>query len=450
VLTRKEFVRVVNNAVLGLGFSQGIAKVVFPVDLFLVESDLSPITENIDQFIEGLTKWTPPVQGKTVIKPPMIEIEGKDYQEAFANMNKQFLTQMWGDGLPLLPATPERVHWILRGTDLSPDTNLGKILPKGRIATVETLAVALAMAGGRPEYLPVLIAALEGILDPGIRHQNWQATSSSIYPATIVNGPIAKQIRLNSGFGLLGPDSQHPAGARIGRAIRLLLQNVGGALPGVGTMAQFGGMRFTNAVFAEDEDGLPPGWKPLNVEYFGSVEGANTMAVYPVSSASNVLRRGTGKETLKDEALAGLQSIAAYMRSPNVNMFEGYVGGAPGILLLSSIVANQLAGLGWTKESIKDFLWENSKIPMSDIKKWGFIQYIQDRGIGDTIKDPWPITSKPKNIMIVVAGGRHPTHAYWMQAAQGPRTVIKQITLPTKWGNLLKEAEEELGPLPPL
>jgi hypothetical protein len=134
VLTRKEFVRVVNNATLGMGFAQGIAKVVFPVDLFLVESDLSPINENIDQFIEGLTKWAPTVQGKTIIKPPMITIEGKDYEEAFANMNKLFLAHMWGDGLPLLPATLERVNWILRGTDLSPDTNLGKILPKGRIA----------------------------------------------------------------------------------------------------------------------------------------------------------------------------------------------------------------------------------------------------------------------------------------------------------------------------
>ena len=79
----------------------------------------------------------------------------------------------------------------------------------------------------------------------------------------IVNGPIAAQIRLNAGFGLLGPDPQHPAGASIGRALRLLPQNVGGALPGTGTMAMFGGMRYTNAVFAEDEDGLPAGWEPV-------------------------------------------------------------------------------------------------------------------------------------------------------------------------------------------
>ena len=80
----------------------------------------------------------------------------------------------------------------------------------------------------------------------------------------IVNGPIAKEIRLNSGFGLLGPDPQHPAGASIGRALRLLQQNVGGALAGVGTMAIFGGMRYTNAVFPEDEDGFPEDWRTVS------------------------------------------------------------------------------------------------------------------------------------------------------------------------------------------
>ena len=273
------------------------------------------------------------------------------------------------------------MNWILRGTDLPPDTRIGKILPQGRIATVKTVAVALAMAGGRPEYLPVLIAAVEALIDPGLAHQSWQATSSSVYPAVIVNGPVARQIRLNSGFGLLGPDALHPAGGVIGRALRLLLQNVGGAVPGVGTMSQFGGMRYTNAVFAEDEEGLPPGWEPLSVEYFGAPRGTNCLALYTVSSATNITRRGTGKETPEEEALGSLYRIAAYMEAPNVNGLVGYDKGAPGILLLSSIAARQLANLGWTKEKIKEFLWENSKIPVSKLRRAGMLYYFEDRGI---------------------------------------------------------------------
>jgi hypothetical protein len=449
VVQRQEFVGATKNAIAGFGFPAEVAMVTFPVSLFLVGSDLAPLQQNIDQFIRGLTRWEPASKEAQNIHPPAIEIRGKDYEENFAKMNRLFLGKRWGDGLPLLPPTGVSVNWILRGTDLPPDTRIGKILPQGRIATVKTVAVALAMAGGRPEYLPVLIAAVEALIDPGLAHQSWQATSSSVYPAVIVNGPVARQIRLNSGFGLLGPDALHPAGGVIGRALRLLLQNVGGAVPGVGTMSQFGGMRYTNAVFAEDEEGLPPGWEPLSVEYFGVPRGTNCLALYTVSSATNITRRGTGKETPEEEALGSLYRIAAYMEAPNVNGLIGYDKGAPGILLLSSIAAVQLANLGWTKEKIKEFLWENSKIPVSKLRRAGMLYYFEDRGINpQTLPDPWPITRQAGNLMIVVAGGRHPTQAYWMQGAQGPKTVSVRIKLPADWEKLLLEADTELGPLP--
>jgi hypothetical protein len=449
VVQRQDFVGATKNAVAGFGFPPEVAMVVFPVGLFLVGSDLAPIGRNVDLFIQGLTRWKPSTQETKNIDPPAIEIREKDYQDNFARMNRLFLTKRWGDGLPLLPATEERVKWVLQGSDLPPDTRIGKVLPLGRIATVRTVAVALAMAGGRPEYLTLLIATVEAVIDPALSHQSWQATSSSVYPAVMVNGPVARQVRLNSGFGLLGPDALHPAGGLIGRALRLVLQNVGGAVPGVGTMSQFGAMRYTNAVFAEDEDGLPPGWEPLNVEYFGIPRGVNSLAVSTVSSAVNITRRGTGKETPEEEALGSLYRIAAYMEAPNVGGLKGYDEGTPGILLLSSTTVLQLASLGWTKEKIKDFLWENSRIPVSKLKRTGMIYYLKERGMDpETLPDPWPITRAPRNLIIVVAGGRHPTQAYWMQGAYGTKTVSTRIRLPSAWDQLLKEAEAELGPPP--
>lgn len=449
MVQRVEFIGVTRNAIAGFGFYPEVALGVFPVNLFLVESDLTPIKQNIDQFVQGLTQWQPTHKEKKIVEPPNLKISGANYEENFATMNQLFLKNMWSDGLPLLPPTPDRLKWILRGTDLPPDTKVGKILPQGRIATVKTLAIALSMAGGRPEHLPVLIAAIEGMINPGLQHQGWQATSSSVYPVVVVNGPAAKQIRLNSGFGLIGPDSQHPAGGAIGRAMRLLQQNVGGAVPGIGTMAQYGGMRYTNAVFAEDEKGLPKGWQPLSVEYFGASQAENTVAVYPVSSATNILRRGTGKETAEEEAVGSLYRIAHYMEAPNVNALDGFKEGTPGILILSSTIVHQLAKLGWTKEKIKEFLWENSKVPVAKLKRAAMLLYMEEKGIDlKNMPDPFPITSKAKNIMIVIAGGHHPTHAYWMQAAQGPKTVSVKVKLPTNWQQLLKEAEEELGPPP--
>ena len=247
MLTREDFVGVTRNAMAGLGFDQDVSMVVFPIDPFLVDSDISPIGEALQDFVDGLTSWRPAANEIGVKAPPRVPIEANGYEAAVDKMNRLFLTNTWGDGLPLNPPSMERVDWILTGTDMDRDDIIGKFMPRGGVATVETIAVSLAMAGGRPEYLPVLIAAVDGFLDPGLEHDKVQATSGSTFPIVIVNGPIAEEIRLNSGFGLLGPDPQHPAGASIGRALRLLRQNVGGALPGVGTMAIFGAMRYTNA-----------------------------------------------------------------------------------------------------------------------------------------------------------------------------------------------------------
>ncbi len=192
----------------------------------------------------------------------MIRVEGASVEDAFARANHLMLANRWGDGLPLWPPTRERVDWILTGAAQPRRQRLGTFPPRGGVTTIESCAIALAMAGGRPEYLPVLVAAVEAFLDPESGSETLQAASGSAFPVVIVNGPIGAQIRLNAGFGCLGPDPQRPAGASIGRALRLLQQNLGGALPGIGTMANYGGLRYTNVVFAEDEASLPAGWAP--------------------------------------------------------------------------------------------------------------------------------------------------------------------------------------------
>lgn len=422
--------------------------VTFPIDPFLVGSDLAPVQERVAEFVDGLTGWQARTTETGMRQPPKLSVEANGYEAALDKMNRQFLMNAWGDGLPMIPPTDERVDWILKGTDRPRDERIGKILPRGGIATVETLAVALTLAGGRPEYLAVLIAAMEGILDPGLEHDKFQATSGSTFPVVIVNGPIAQQIRLNSGFGLLGPDPQHPAGASIGRAIRLLLQNVGGALPGVGTMAMFGAMRYTNAVFAEDEDGLPEGWDPVCTDQHGFPRGGNAVTVYVATGASNVMRRGVGKEEPDEEAVQSLHRVARYMRSPSPHAVHGWAHGAPGGLLMSQVVAKQLAGLGWSKAKIKQFLWEHSTTPHAEVCETGMKQWIEQAAEPETIAsatmDPWPISRTPEQIILCVAGGHHPTHNFWMQG-NAPKVAGMRIDLPAGWDALISEAEVELG-----
>jgi hypothetical protein len=177
VITRQGFSQVVANGFAGLGFADEAPTVhEFPIEMFLIGSDLTPLKEHFDTFVYGLTKWEPKSKAKGVRSPSKVTVQGKDYQDALTNMNNLFLKNMWSDGLPITPATDERVNWILTGTDLSRDKVIGKIMPRGGIATVETLAVSLAIAGGRPEYLPVLIASVEAIMDPDFELERWPST----------------------------------------------------------------------------------------------------------------------------------------------------------------------------------------------------------------------------------------------------------------------------------
>ncbi len=456
VFTRKGFSQVVSNAYAGFGFAPEAPTVFeFPLELFLPGSDLTPIGEHIEKIVDGLTKWKPKVTKKGVVEPePNIAVKGKNYEEAVQNMNDLFLRNHWSDGLPLMPATDDRVKWILSGTDLPPSAAVGegKVLPKGGIATVKQLAINLAIAGGRPEHMPVVIAAIEAMLKPPLVHQLWQATTASTYPIVIVNGSVAKEIRLNSGYGALGPDPVHPAGASIGRAIRLIQMNLGGALPGMGTMAIFGGAnRYTNIVFAEDEDGIPAAWKSLSVEQGFSAE-KNVVTVFVGEGTVNI---NTASTSTEEAASTTLHRVAGYISVPSDRYW--IYGRQPdypvGVLLIPRGAAKGLSHLGWSKERIKAFLWENTKIPWSTVERTGTPYQIQQwagDSQGTLVKgQPWAITVDPKNFMIVVAGGQQSGHMYWIQGANCPEAATNaEVNLPDRWSDLLKKAERDLGPFP--
>lgn len=436
------------NAVSGLGLAPDAAMVTFPIELFLPGSDISSVRARKREFYDGLTRWKSEFAGAAPGEKPMLFVEGASHEEALFKANNLLLTSLWGDGLPLWPATRERVDWILLGSVLPRTHVLGKFPPRGGVTTIETCAIALAMAGGRPEYLSVLVAAVDACLDKESGFDQLQATSGGPFPAVIVNGPIRKQVRLNSGFGCLGPDPQRPAGASIGRALRLLQQNVGGALPGTGTMAIYGAMRYTNAVFGEDEEGLPPGWLPHAAERHGYAPGTNSVSLVFASGVANIRRRGAKKETPEEDILNGLHRMADFMRTPNLAALAGYEKGTPGIMMIPPVMAQTMAGLGWTKQSVREFLWEHSRIPREQMRRAGAPAWIEidanpvTRASIDL--DPWPICTKPDHIVFLVAGGSHPTHSQWLQA-HSPRVTGRTITLPESFDRLLADADRDLG-----
>ncbi|MFC1971279.1 hypothetical protein ACFLV0_05075 [Chloroflexota bacterium] len=457
MVTREGFKQVVNNAFAGMGFGTEGPMCIYPNHMFLQGSNLTPVKENIDKIIHRLTKWEPKQKKEGVFAPPKVTVIGKDYDEAVASMNAMYLKKMWGDGLPLLPPTEERVNWILTGTDLPRDKVIDKILPRGGICSVEGLAVILAMAGGRPEYLPVLIAAVEALVSS--TYEGWQAATGHEFPAVVVNGPIAKQIRLNSGYGCLGPSSVYPAGGSIGRAFRFVLQNIGGAIPGTGTMSIYGPMRYTNSVFAEDEDGIPPGWQPLNAE-FGFARGTNTITLFVPHGVADLMTVEAGYSSPREANLSFLDMFATYMAVPDFLYAFGRDDILAGELLLGRNRAKAIVDeLGWTKKDVQKYLWEKSKVPWSTIEKTFSAGYIENavknakpywplaRG------ESWPITARPENIIIIVAGGAQSGHSCLLMGSMDGISVpppVNEIKLPAKakWDALLGQAEKDLGPLP--
>ncbi|HET9923745.1 MAG TPA: hypothetical protein VFS98_06470, partial [Methylomirabilota bacterium] len=156
----------------------------------------------------------------------------------YSAVNHHYQGQGWTDGLPIVPPTEDDVREFLGFTDRAPREVVAVLPPRQGEATVERIAINAVMAGCRPEYLPVVITAVEALADPAFNLDSIQATTHPVAPLLIVNGPIVREIGITAGYNAFGQGFR--ANLTIGRAVRLLLMNVGGGLPGTGDRATQG------------------------------------------------------------------------------------------------------------------------------------------------------------------------------------------------------------------
>ena len=182
----------------------------------------------------------------------------------------------WSDGLPIVPPTGERILRMLEGTSLDPQTVVGRIPPNLTECTVEKVAINAVMAGCKPEYMPIILAAIKAALDPLFTLHGLLCTTCFSGPIIIVNGPITKEIGMNWGMNALGQGNR--ANSTIGRALQLVVRNVGGVIPGEIDRATLGSPGKIGFCFAEDE--TDPTWEPLSVSRGFNPE-ANTVTLFP-------------------------------------------------------------------------------------------------------------------------------------------------------------------------
>ena len=177
----------------------------------------------------------------------------------------------------------------------------------------------------------------------------------------------------------------------------------------------WGAMRYTNAVFAEDEENMPPGWFPHGTERHGFAPGTNSVSLVFATGVTNIRRRGI-KSAPEEDALHGMHRMADYLRSPNLGCLIGYSDGTPGILMISWSWPT-MAAVGWTKKSIREFLWEHSKIPGEQLRRGGADIWIE------ADRDPAVRESLKSSIRGRIQRGRK-TSSFWSRAADTRPTAI--------------------------
>ncbi len=214
----------------------------------------------------------------------------------FATLEDEFEAMYdrgWSDGLPIIPPTEERVNRMLTGTTRSPEEVVAVVPPVLAECTVEKVAVNAVMAGCTPEYLPVVLAAIEAACTDQFNMHGLLCTLWFSGPIIIVNGPIRHEIGMNTDKNALGQGNR--ANSTIGRALQLVVRNVGGGTPGVGGIdrSALGAPSKVGWCFAEDEEGLPDGWEPLSVTR-GFEPGQNTVTLFaghgPIGAVDQISR----------------------------------------------------------------------------------------------------------------------------------------------------------------
>ncbi|MBI2863936.1 MAG: hypothetical protein HYX94_05175 [Chloroflexi bacterium] len=337
---------------------------------------------------------------------------------SFHGIYEDLYERGWTDGLPVIPPTDDLVQACIEYVGRDAGDIVGEIPPAGGVATIEKIAINAVMAGCRPEYMPVLLAAIEAMIGSEFELRAMQVTSNPATPFLVINGPIRQQIGLNCGASALGPGFR--ANATIGRAIRLLLLNVGGAIPGTVDKATLGWPGKFTMCLGENEEASP--WEPLHVER-GFSQEESTVTVIPAAGCFNVYAGTRGEFAGADSALTILAHSMTVMGTTEViTAFYNHP-----VLIVNQMHAGILANVGLSKQQVKQILWERARLPMGMLPPW----LADEKRACNLVEDGMMLlTDKPERLTLIVAGGPtglHSTYVPIMGGGQAPITKVIKV-----------------------
>ncbi len=320
----------------------------------------------------------------------------------------------WSDGLPVVPPTEARVLRMLTGTSRAPDEIVAVVPPDLVECTVEKVAVNAVMAGCRPEYLPVVLAALEAVCTDEFNMHGLLATTMGVGPVIVVNGPIRHRIGMNAGINVLGQGNR--ANLTIGRALQLVVRNVGGGRPGAIDRATQGQPGKIGLCFAEDEEGSP--WEPL----------AQTRGVAPGRSAVTVFG-GEAPRIVVDQLSRTPESLVAHFAEALRSVVSPrLIQAFDALLVISPEHMARFADAGWTRGRFLEALTEASLVDTDTIVRG-------TGGIAEGIPAALAGQRLPKfrqgGLLVVHAGGRAGLFSSviggWINGPTGSDPVTREI-----------------------
>ena len=314
-----------------------------------------------------------------------------------------FFDRGWTDGLPVVPPTPDLVDEFLAVVDLEPNAVLGSIPERDRQLTAEKAAINSVMAGCKSEYFPVVVAALEAILDPSFNAHAAMSSTGGAALCLIVSGPLVEELSFSHLHNALG--SGNRANASIGRAVRLVAMNIFGAKTGLLDASSIGHPGKYSMVVAETK---PPVEWPTFAEDLGAPVGKTSVTVIAAEGPRQVANH------LNPDPKGWLLTIASAMRSPATFT----VGkGAQVVVVLGYEARESLARAGWSKSEIRTFLAQQSRISPEELETAGVLLEIGSAHNMVPGQDGLlPSVSSADDILLVMAGGPGPGWSAYMPA----------------------------------
>ena len=392
-----------------------------PCESSIIDDIESGIDGVVDDIIDALTR--PATQEeKSPGQQESKEPEKIIFKGSFEDVNRFFYKRGWSDGFPVVPPTEEALAEMLTGTDLPPDHILGKLQSRYGKATIEKIAVNAVMAGCLPTHMPVLIAAVINLLESEAGFNGYTTygfSTGSWAPFWIINGPVAEQININNSSGALSPGNI--ANTAIGRAIGLIIKNIGGVRKGIEDMGTIGNPMKYSLVISENEAESP--WEPLHVELGYKKEDSTITMSFPNCYLQHI--------PYTSDADGILRAIVDHMpRGMRYN------------LIITPAHARNLSREGYDKKKIKKYIMDNKLVTKERIVAFlgmGPVQQNLNIRSGNSA-DMVPLIDDIRFIRIIVAGGPGAWIAHLTGGGATPgKKEIQKIELPKNWESLVAE-----------